>query len=472
MSRRWELTRAQTIIHTPLHTHISSIYLLPLGNTPTLLSSSLSLGVVSRSLPLTGKIIRGFLDASGTGNGLGIGNPNAEFSPNISCCQITNDGGTVKIVWGWRTGEVCVLTAPSATNVGPRQVAATVVRSKVDQDHAGTVLDVVFGDDKGNLVVSGANDGLAKVWNTRDKKVRCVWTSTWRPCAVAPDPVCKLASKDGIVVGVMASGWIALWHGLPSPEAKVMDVPHAVQVEWIPAPVQVDREDDVPNVMAVHIVPAATPTFLVAYEDDAFFYLISLSSSGYDIKAYGDATSGAVITCLSPYFAKEAEEESFLIAGDSLGTVSIYPLSPSSHAIPVLPTRRLDTSPSTPDPITSVAWNSTIFITGSRTGALNVYDGLTFTHVRTLSYQIPASQRRLHRVDVQDRAVAQIFLGTAQDVVVASVGERVVAYKAGPVPLRGYGTKGGVRGRPNGQLKKKDRNANSKYRGWSTLSSA
>ena len=70
----------------------------------TLLAASLQYGVVSRSYPLIGKILRGYLDASGTLNGLGIGNPNAEFSPHVSSVALASDGGTAKVLWGFRNG--------------------------------------------------------------------------------------------------------------------------------------------------------------------------------------------------------------------------------------------------------------------------------------------------------------------------------------------------------------------------------
>ncbi len=70
-----------------------------------LLASSLEYGIVSRSFPLSGKILSGYLDASGTRGGLGIGNPNAEFTPNISACGMGADGGTAKVAWGSQAGD-------------------------------------------------------------------------------------------------------------------------------------------------------------------------------------------------------------------------------------------------------------------------------------------------------------------------------------------------------------------------------
>jgi len=57
------------------------------------LLTSIQYGVVARSLPLTGKVLKGSLDAAGTG--IGIGNPNVEFTPNV-CTYTLADDGTAK----------------------------------------------------------------------------------------------------------------------------------------------------------------------------------------------------------------------------------------------------------------------------------------------------------------------------------------------------------------------------------------
>ncbi|KZP20603.1 hypothetical protein FIBSPDRAFT_1022528, partial [Athelia psychrophila] len=125
LRRRWERSHNLTITHTPHHSAVSGMFLMPEVG---LLTSSVQFGIVSRSLPLTGKILRGFLDAPG--NGMGIGNPNAEFTPNVSVCALSSDGGTAKIVWAFRNGEVAVMTAGRAMNNG--RAAARLTRCKLE----------------------------------------------------------------------------------------------------------------------------------------------------------------------------------------------------------------------------------------------------------------------------------------------------------------------------------------------------
>src|SRR5882762_7411849 len=129
MCRRWERSHNTTITHTPHHSTVSGMQLMPETG---LLASSIEYGIVSRSLPLTGKILRGYLDASGTG--LGIGNPNAEFTPNVSACALSADGGTAKIIWGFRNGEVALLSASKTMDHG--KAAAKLTRCKIDDEHA------------------------------------------------------------------------------------------------------------------------------------------------------------------------------------------------------------------------------------------------------------------------------------------------------------------------------------------------
>ena len=83
-----------------------------------LLTFSIQYSIVARFLPLTGKILPGYLDTSRRAH-VGIRNPNAEFTPNISARAVSSDGGTVsKIVWGTRAGDVLFMNAPRAMDGG------------------------------------------------------------------------------------------------------------------------------------------------------------------------------------------------------------------------------------------------------------------------------------------------------------------------------------------------------------------
>ena len=134
----------------------------------TLLAASLQYGVVSRSYPLSGKILRGYLDASGTLNGLGIGNPNAEFSPHVSSIAMASEGGTAKILWGFRNGEVAVTTALRAMDQS-RTSASRLVRCRLGDCHEGAVESVSWatGGEGCFFFVSGGADGRVKLWEAK-----------------------------------------------------------------------------------------------------------------------------------------------------------------------------------------------------------------------------------------------------------------------------------------------------------------
>ena len=73
-----------------------------------LLSSSIQYGIVARSTPFTGKIVKGYLNATGSLQGFGVGNPNAEFTPNVTACALSSEGASAKIIWGFRDGSISV----------------------------------------------------------------------------------------------------------------------------------------------------------------------------------------------------------------------------------------------------------------------------------------------------------------------------------------------------------------------------
>ncbi|KAL1708891.1 hypothetical protein EV121DRAFT_287140 [Schizophyllum commune] len=107
------------LLTRPVRSYANAMHPLSDGG---LLSCSLRYGIVARSHPLTGKVVKGFLSASGGGCGLGIGSPNLEFAPDAAACALTSEG---------------------------------------EQD----------------LVVSAAEDGRVKIWQKQHAAVQCLWTS-------------------------------------------------------------------------------------------------------------------------------------------------------------------------------------------------------------------------------------------------------------------------------------------------------
>ncbi|KAG7449028.1 uncharacterized protein BT62DRAFT_992160 [Guyanagaster necrorhizus] len=423
LRRRWERSRTSTIIHTPVLSPITKIHLL---SSNTLLSSSLKYGIVARSVPLTGKVLRGFLSPSPSGTGLGIGNPNTEFSPHVTACDITSDGGTAKIVWGFRSGEVAVMTASRVMDMGTRS-AANLVRCPVEDEHAGEVADVVW-DDLAGVVVSAGKDGLVKVWET--KKVHCIWSSTMKVGVF--DPCMKVVSRlsKGCILAGFQSGDIVVWTGYERDGTVVNDI-HETRIPCL-VEMASDEPMALPTISNIH-VDGSNPraiALLVTYEAQPYFYRISLAPT-LEVAKYGDPSCGA-ITALFSSFTSKLSECSLVIVGDILGWVGVYDWASTSRQ----PARRFEAH-SDGSAVSALAWNGVTLVVGSTRGQVDVFDAYTFEHLRTFSAQ--ANRRGEQSTIVQD-----ITVNSQKDVLIVSLVDRVMAWKAGIVSRSGGG---GVRGR-------------------------
>jgi WD40 repeat protein len=408
-----------------------------------LLTSSIEYGIVSRSLPLTGKILRGYLDASGTG--LGIGNPNAEFTPNVSACALSSDGGTAKIIWGFRNGEVALMSANKAMDLG--RATAKLTRCKIDDEHAKAVQDATWCTN--NAFVTGALDGRVKLWDA--KHVKCVWTSDIKESSLIIDPCVKVASTitRGIVVGVMKSGVIVVWTGLEvllseDPPLSVLPVIPEIRIsspiDTVPAPGSPENNSahDIIAIYLDHSAPCKL-MILAAYSNDSLFYRlgVDLQSKSVASTPFGEESSGS-ITAIKASFSGQAGESSFVIAGDQLGCISIYdwgasPPSESLNGRPpsIRPLRKFEAHED--GAVTAIAWNSVTLISGSSRGTIKIWDSLTFTPLRSF----PSPGVRPPTGGEWD-GVGQIIL--QRDLLVVSVGSRVLTWRAGPVGQRGQST--------------------------------
>ncbi|KAJ6498948.1 hypothetical protein C8R45DRAFT_821567 [Mycena sanguinolenta] len=399
-----------------------------------LISSSLQYGVVSRSLPLTGRILRGFLDAAGSGTGLGIGNPNTEFTPNLSACGLGSDGGTAKIVWGFRNGEVAFTAANKAMDAGSRS-AAKFSRCDVADVHQGIVLDVLWD---GLYAVTAGSDGRVKIWDP--KNTRCLWTSESR----APNECIKVASalSKGIVASAMCSGDIIVWSGLWIDNGQPFANPFI-----IPCPIQGDNAHHISGLFIDTC--GNSPALLMTYSDSAIFYRFDLdfSTGAFECTEFGDPALGA-ITSLSPFFTNQPNEHSLIITGTQLGCVGIY----DWNNFRSLKFEAYEDGAS----VTALAWNAVTLVTGCARGTTKVWDALTLEHLRTFPTPVPRKRALVPGAPAENPAVRQILLGPEKEVLLVAVEDRVMAWRAGPVPKSGFKTKG----TPG---KKKERAVTSKY---------
>jgi WD40 repeat protein len=458
--RRWAKSRNTTIAHAPVHSPISSMHLM---SGYSLLASSIQYGVVSRSFPLTGKVLSGFLDASGTRVGMGIGNPNTEFTPNVSACAIASDGGTARILWGFRNGEVAVMTAPRTMDAG-RRTSAELVRCNVNEQHEGAVLDVAWDDGSGAIVFTAGADGRVKVWDA--KRVRCVWTSEAKLKGLVPDPCMKVvvSISTGYVVGVLKSGEIVLWTGFDWQALESVSASSICEV-LIPCPNlslddrNISYEDISHSVSSLHADSHAFyPTILVGYQNDPYFYRLRIAqNNNVDTASFGDAQFGPIST-LAPFFSANS---GFVLTGDCMGCISVYDWRTPAQSITyasshIHPVRKFEANEDGAG-VTALAWNGVTLITGSARGTTHIWDGLTFEHLRSFASPVPR-MRGAHRDggEREREAVSQILVGPEKEVLLVAVGDRVLAWRAGPVGRNGSG---GVRNRhlPEGKVNRRTR---------------
>ena len=411
----------------------------------TLLAASLQYGVVSRSFPLSGKILRGYLDASGTLNGLGIGNPNAEFSPHVSSIALASEGGTAKILWGFRNGEVAVTVAVRAMDFS-RTSASRMVRCRLGDCHEGAVECVSWasGVEGCTYFVSGGADGRVRLWEAKTA-LKCLWTSNKGPSLI-PDPCAKIAVdlQQGVIAAGFRSGSLLVWTGFAGLSIEASDgialEPRELRIPAPaapPAPPGAQPQEDAPQELTdLRIAPGGDSlALLAAYHPSPHFHRLSWNAAAgtFDRTLFGDAATGPIRAIL-PVWAARREEHDFVITGDQVGNVSIYSwtqsLPPTSSASPALGAGAIQAvrrfAAHEDGAVTALAWNSAVLVSGSSRGTIKVWDALTFAPLRAF----PSPAARPNAGGEWD-GVGQILL--ERDALVVSVGNRVMAWKANPV---------------------------------------
>lgn len=409
---RWERSRASAITYSPLTGQINDIRLVSENG---LLTLSTQFGIVCRSNPLSGKIFRGSLDAAGTLNGLGIWNPNAEFSPNVCLCRIFSEKSTAKILWGFTHGEIAVTTANKVADPS-RTSPAKFSRSLISEQHIGTVVDGVWGEG-GDVFLTAGIDGKVKLWEAA--KIRCLWTSSVSQELLSPTSFpsrLDFHSKKGIVVAAFSGGGVVIWWGL-SPLYTGNDLLR-VNEFFIPL------GSNPPPTAVSHLIldTGHHVSLLVHHVGSAHFYRhnVDLITGEVETIKFGEETDRS-IKSLKLISAVQATASPFVLTGDWLGSLSIYDWS-SPHEQKrdfVQPARQI-TAFDDGEVVSSIEWNPWVTATGSSTGAVKVWDSLKFTLLRT--FQPHA------RGNTGDPLIA-----LEREMIVIAFGEKVTTWKAGPV---------------------------------------
>ncbi|KAI0298973.1 WD40-repeat-containing domain protein [Multifurca ochricompacta] len=434
MNLLWSRSRNTAISHEPLHSSISAIH--PMSDN-ALLSASIQYGVVARSFPFKGKVLSGYLNATGVLPGLGNGNPNTDFTPNISACVLTSNGTIAKVLWGRRDGSVSIVSHPRT--MSGTQAPARIHTSSVQQEHEDAVLDGTWAANGDAFVTAGA-DGRVKVWTVNP--FLCVWTSERHVLGLETDAVLKVVEDlaNGFIVSASRSGDIIILSGFDVLGLSTTDVPpHHIQKlcissAFLKSSVESPATQQPSDVLALYIQASSHKqlNILACYEDKTQFFLcvVDMYYERVDVKTFGDEAFG-IIRCIQPAFSNDPTEPNFVIAGTQLGIISVYDwhtTSPLSHPLPA--SRHVDVFADAH--ITTLAVNSFVIAAGSSRGTIRVLDLLTFETLRTFAAPMSSDVRQIE---------------LTENVMVASVGSKVLAWSAvhsipggkDPVRIKGKG---------------------------------
>lgn len=235
--RRWRKARAPTVISDARVGVIHSVALSLPHN--FMLSASLAHGVASRCDPFTGKISKGFLDASGQVHAVGLAALAAEHGV-LDISAVCLEADATRIVWGFHSGAVA-MTNLARQGTNPRGLIRGVQFS-TRSSHIGPVMDIAmpFGTgaggahsierspekirqrqaalgDASEVFVTAGMDGSVKLWSP--KKAVPLWTDVARQNKQAtgpasrPVPVMRLAIhlESGTIVAATSSGHLTMW---------------------------------------------------------------------------------------------------------------------------------------------------------------------------------------------------------------------------------------------------------------------
>ncbi|EGO02909.1 hypothetical protein SERLA73DRAFT_26089, partial [Serpula lacrymans var. lacrymans S7.3] len=189
---------------------------------------------------------------------------------------MTSDGGTARIFWGYRNGDVAVTTASRAMDSA--RAAARLLRCGAVDQHEGAVQEIVPNSATGTFLTA-ASDGRVKLWDI--KTVGCLWTSDQQKDSLVIDPYHKVAGSliDGIVVGALKSGDIYVWTGLKPSQEISPDLPLIPSNELrIPSPLLSKQQpqspySSTPEVEAIFVAQGTSPiSIFVSYANHTFFY--------------------------------------------------------------------------------------------------------------------------------------------------------------------------------------------------------
>lgn len=399
------------------------------------MTSSIQYGTVARSIPLNGRVLKGYIDASGTG--LGIGNPNVEFTPDVSVCTMTSDGGAARVFWGKRNGEVAITVA---NRVMDSRAASKFIRCAGNDQHEGAVQRLVPNSDSNTLLSAGA-DGRIKLWEI--KALQLLWSTDKQQLSLITDPFVSIAGSlsDGFVAGALKSGDILLYDlyqsETPTDELRVRSI-HQLRIsspihDERPHPTTRGNEDSLSQrqIAKMWLYPTGELSVLliVQYTHHPQFYRVHANVQSHDvtITSFGDSSFSHIST-IEPIISTCSRDNNMIIVGDLLGFISIYDANVPTQTS-VAPIHRFEAH--TDGSVTAISWTPTFLATGSTRGTTVVWDSLTLEPVRYFTTPAP---RPAPGEDWD--LVSRILVDNEFMIII--IGNCVMAWKVGHANHRGY----------------------------------
>ncbi|TIB99030.1 hypothetical protein E3Q18_01796 [Wallemia mellicola] len=494
--RRWKKSKAPIITHNPrvATIHRISLDLSTLTNpelTPRrLVSASLIHSCLTRSEPFSGKLAKGYILAPG-------------MTPNdASTLELSNDG---RVIWGFASGFVgFTQIAKSALQHGSGAASSWGVRGSGLATHQNTSEEFHFGpvtclshpssiaskyNWASSTFVSGGMDGVVKLWSN-EPELRCIWSSDIKYLTNSKgeklsqvDSVTQV-SYDSVTCSIAAgyeSGTVIVWSNMPI-EACVSEGSIQERIENCPVSYVASnsRKQYLPvSKLLLDTQDLNRINLLVHRKRESFFERHDIINK--TIYKYGSGPL-AELTCFylntdlsissplatpvpsrtastdrnlsdaldigSHYYVNDQmlKHKRAIVAGDASGRTCIWDWDTKSDEI-IHPLKIFDGHHAK---ITSIALTPLLLITGSADGLVIANDPLTGEYVR--SFNQNSSTRHLSRflatndATVEDESAFAVNGIVANEfAIVASVGNKIIAWKAGGVKdfkTRGKGWRG------------------------------
>lgn len=407
--------------HAPHYSPVIGMHLLSdRSYGPALLSVSLQYGIVSRSFPLSGKVLKGYISSS-DGFGIGNGNPNAEFTPNLSSCAISTEGWTARVAFGFVNGEVVLASAMRVMESG--RTANKVARCRINEEHRGAVISIAWD---GSAFVTASVDGDVRVWDS--KRMRCVYVLKEHQ-SLTSDPCVLVVSylERGLILTAKKSGAVVIWVGLSPLDTKTEAAVVSSTFRLAPPDSSADEAKDPSRIFLDHSVPPGKLSYGIHFKDDMHFFRVNvdLVSGQIEVIKFTDGPL-APISTVHPFFGSGKDSSRTVIfTGDSLGHVSLFDWSSTAdhHQGQVSAFRTLDVTLDGSG-VSAISCIPYIFAVGTTRGMTKVYDTLTLRLLREFSSPLP-------RPNAAMTPVKEIII--ERDLLLAAIGDRVLAWEAKPV---------------------------------------